>query len=303
MQDYMIRTTAANGRIRVFIAQAGGLVEEARKIHQTTPVATAALGRLLIAGTMMGVMLKGEHDELTLRIQGNGPIGTMIVTADSLGGVRGYIANPGADVPPKSPGKLDVGKAVGTGSLTVIRDMGLKEPYSGQVELVSGEIAEDLTYYFASSEQVPSSVALGVLVEKDYHVRSAGGMIIQLMPDAGDEIIDELENTLKELPPITKLLEEGMRPEDILERTLGSFKPEAPEKIPVCYRCTCSQERVERAVLSLPRKELREMISEGNPLEIKCDFCKKSYEIPVERLKQMLEAALASRFKIIDGEN
>ena len=223
MEDYIVRGTAADNQIRVFAATTRALVEEARKAHNTSPVATAALGRLLTGGVMMGSMMKGDKDLLTLQIQCNGPIKGLTVTADSQGNVKGYAYNPNVMLPPSDKGKLDVGKALDLGVLSVIKDMGLKEPYMGQTQLVSGEIAEDLTYYFATSEQVPSAVALGVLMNKDNTVKRAGGFIIQLVPFAEDGLAEKLEEKLKNMEPITALLEKGMTPEDIIDSVLGEF--------------------------------------------------------------------------------
>ena len=292
--DYMIRATAADDTVRAFIASTKELAEHGREVHDTTPVVTAALGRLLTAGVMMGTMLKGEHDEITLRIQGDGPIGTLLVSADSHGTARGYVSNPKVYLPPKRPGKLDVGKAVGAGALTVIRDTGLGEPYSGQVDLVSGEIAEDLTTYFATSEQIPSSVALGVLVAPDYHVMQAGGMIIQLMPNADEAVISELEKTLADIPSMTQMLEAGMMPENILQRVLGAFAPKVMDMIPLSYRCTCSQERVESAIRSLSADDLHEMVQDEKPIEVKCQFCGKQYEVSLGQLRDMAAAKTTS---------
>ena len=262
MTDYIVRATAANNQIRAFAATTRELVEYARTIHNTSPVATAALGRLLTAGTMMGVMMKGEKDILTLQIKGSGPIGGIIVTANSKGAVKGYVHNPNVILPANQYGKFDVAGAIGAGMLTVIKDLGLKEPYVGQIELISGEIAEDLTYYFASSEQVPSSVALGVLMNKDNTVRHAGGFILQLLPQAEEEVIVKLEERIGQLEGITGLLDKGMTPEMILEHLIGDMGMEIMEKYPTAFECNCSKERVESAVVSVGKKEIQEMIDE-----------------------------------------
>lgn len=292
MSDYIIRATAANGQIRAFAATTKDTVETAKNAHNTSPVATAALGRLLTAGAMMGVMMKGDKDLLTLRMEGDGPIGGLLVSADSKGHVKGYAFNPEVMLPPNAKGKLDVGGALGIGVLSVIRDIGLKEPYVGQTILVSGEIAEDLTYYYATSEQIPSSVALGVLMNKDNTVRQAGGFIIQLLPGASDEMIDKLEARLAEFASITSLLDEGKTPEEILDELLGEFGLEILDKMPTGFVCDCEKSRVAKAIISLGKKEIAEMIEEGKPIEVSCHFCNKLYTFTVEELKEMLEAAV-----------
>ena len=287
MKDYIVRATAGDGQIRAFAATTGNLVEEARKRHDTSPVATAALGRLLTAGAMMGGMMKNETDVLTLQIKGDGPLGGITVTADAKGDVKGYVDHPEAMMPPKN-GKLDVGGAVGIGLLNVIKDMGLKEPYVGQVALQTGEIAEDLTYYFAASEQVPSAVGLGVLMNKDNTVRQAGGFIVQLMPFAEESTIAKLEENVQKITSVTNLLEEGHTPESLLEKVLEGFDMEINEKVPTEFYCNCSRERVEKALISIGRKELNEMIQEGKSIEMNCHFCNKNYEFTVEELKEIL---------------
>ena len=288
-QDYIVRGTAADGQVRAFAATTRNLVEEARKMHNTSPVASAALGRLLTAGAMMGSMMKGEKDLITLQIRGDGPIGGLVVTADSKARVKGYVHNPNVMLPPSAEGKLDVGGAVGHGMLQVIRDVGLKEPYVGQVDLISGEIAEDITCYFAVSEQVPSAVALGVLMNKDNTVRQAGGFIIQLMPFAEEAVISRLEQKLTEVTHISSLLDEGMTPEELIEYILADFDPKILEKIPTEYYCNCSKERVEKAVASVGKKDLQEMIEEGKTIEVNCHFCDKKYEFTVEDLKNLMK--------------
>ena len=291
MTDYIVRATAAEGQIRAFAATTRDLVEYARAAHNTSPVATAALGRLLTAGAMMGVMMKGENDLLTLKVEGDGPIGGLTVTADSKGDVKGYAFNPGVMLPPNAKGKLDVGGALGVGVLSVIRDVGLKEPYVGQTILVTGEIAEDLTYYYATSEQTPSSVALGVLMNTDNTVRQAGGFILQLMPGASDEIISKLERTLGEITSITSLLDAGNSPEMILEHILGEFGLEILDRMPTCFYCNCTKERVEKAIISIGRKEIQEMIDEGKGIEVNCHFCNKNYGFTVDELRELLAKA------------
>lgn len=288
MKDYIVRATAANGQVRAFAAITRETVEEARQHHGTSPVATAALGRLLTAGTMMGSMMKNETDMLTLQVRGDGPIGGITVTADSKGDVKGYVENPDVMLPPKN-GKLDVGGAVGIGLLQVIKDMGLKEPYSGQTILVSSEIAEDLTYYFANSEQVPSSVGLGVLMEKDNTVKTAGGFIIQMMPFAEDATISRIEENLKLVTSVTELLDKGYTPEQLLEELLGNVGLEITDTMPTRFYCNCSKERVEQAVASVGKKDIQEMINDGKPIEVKCHFCNTAYHYSVEELKNILK--------------
>lgn len=289
MSDYMIRATAANHQVRAFAATTKELVEYAKNAHNMSPVATAALGRLLTAGTMMGPMMKGKDDLLTLKIEGDGPIGGLTVTADSQGNVKGYAFHPEVMLPPNPQGKLDVGGAVGIGVLSVIRDIGLKEPYVGQTILISSEIAEDLTYYYATSEQIPSTVALGVLMNKDNTVRQAGGFIIQLMPNTDEEVIDALEKKIQEIQPITTLLDEGMTPEMILEYVLGDLGLEIMEKIPVQFACNCSKERVEKAIASIKSEDIQEMIDDKKPIEVNCHFCNTNYVFGTDELQAMLD--------------
>ena len=288
MNDYIIRAIAANDQIRAFAAVTTETVEEARKDHNTSPVATAALGRLLTAGAMMGTMMKGDKDILTLQIKAGGPLEGITVTADSKGRVKGYVGNPNVCIPANSKGKLDVAGAVGVGFMNVIKDMGLKEPYVGQVALQTSEIAEDLTYYFATSEQVPSAVGLGVLMNKDNTVRQAGGFFVQLMPFAEESTIAKLEENVQKITSVTSLLEEGHTPESLLEKVLDGFDMEINEKIPTEFYCNCSRERVEKALISIGRKELNEMIQEGKPIEMNCHFCNHNYEFTVEELKEIL---------------
>lgn len=289
MTDYIIRATAAEGQIRAFAATTRDLVEYARSAHNTSPVATAALGRLLTAGAMMGIMMKGEKDLLTLKIEGDGPIGGLTVTADSRGNVKGYAFHPEVMLPPNAKGKLDVGGALGIGVLSVIKDIGLKDPYVGQTILVTSEIAEDLTYYFATSEQTPSSVALGVLMERDNTVKQAGGFILQMMPGASEEVISALEKRLGEITSITALLDAGNTPEMILEHILGDFGLEILDKLPTAFSCNCSEERIEKALISVGKQELQSMIEDGKTIEVNCHFCNKNYTFSVDELKNMLE--------------
>ena len=288
MNDYIIRATVANDQIRAFAAVTTEMVETAREHHNTSPVATAALGRLLTAGAMMGSMMKGEKDVLTLQIKAGGPLQGITVTADSQGNVKGYVGNPDVCIPANSKGKLDVAGAVGPGFLTVIKDMGLKEPYSGQVMLQTCEIAEDLTYYFATSEQVPSAVGLGVLMNKNNTVRQAGGFIVQLMPFAEEDVISKLEQNVQKINSVTNLLEEGHTPESLLEKVLEGFDVQINEKMDTRFHCNCSKERVEKALISIGRKELNEMIQEGKPIEMNCHFCNTNYNFTVEELKEIL---------------
>ncbi|MDE7422394.1 MAG: Hsp33 family molecular chaperone HslO [Lachnospiraceae bacterium] len=288
MADYIVRGMAADNQIRVFAATTKKLVEDARQAHNTSPVATAALGRLLTAGAMMGSMCKGEKDMLTLQIQCSGPIQGLTVTADAAANVKGYAYNPNVMLPPSDKGKLDVGKALDLGVLSVIKDMGLKEPYMGQTQLVSGEIAEDLTYYFATSEQVPSAVALGVLMNKDNTVKQAGGFIIQLMPFAEDGLAEKLEGKLSKITSITSLLEQDMTPEDIIHQVLGDFGVEITDNISTRFYCNCCKERVEKAIVSVGSAELRSMIADNKPIEVNCHFCNKKYTFDIEELKEIL---------------
>lgn len=288
MKDYIVRTTAAGGQVRAFAAVTKDTVEEARKHHETSPVATAALGRLLTAGALMGSMMKNETDMLTLQVRGDGPLGGITVTADSKANVKGYVEHPEVILPAKN-GKLDVGGAVGIGLLQVIKDMGLKEPYVGQTILVSSEIAEDLTYYFANSEQVPSSVGLGVLMEKDNTVKTAGGFIIQMMPFAEEKTIAQIEENLKNVTSVTSLLEKGYTPENLLEELLGNTGLEITDTIPTQFYCNCSKERVEQAIVSIGRKEIQKMIEDGETIEVKCHFCNSAYHYTVEDLKAIIK--------------
>ena len=289
MKDYLVRATAADAQIRAFAATTRETVETARQKHDSSPVVTAALGRLLTAGAMMGSMLKGEKDILTIQVKGDGPMRGMTVTADAEARVKGYAYEPQVILPANALGKLDVGGAVGQGMLSVIKDMGLKEPYVGQTVLQTGEIAEDLTYYFATSEQVPSSVGLGVLMEKDNTVRQAGGFILQLMPFAAEEVIEKLEKKLSEITSVTAMLEAGNTPEQILELLLGDLELEILDTMPVEYYCNCDKTRVERALAGIGKKDLQEMIDDGKEIEVNCDFCNTKYIFTVEELKQILK--------------
>ena len=287
MEDYIVRATAADSSIRAFAMTSKGIVEEARQRHQTSPVVTAALGRLLTGGAMMGVMMKGDKDLLTVQIQSGGPMKGMTVTADSKGHVKGYPVVNDVMLPPNKQHKLDVGGAVGVGMMRVIKDMGLKEPYVGTTVLQTSEIAEDLTYYFATSEQVPSSVGLGVLMNKDNTVRQAGGFIIQLMPFTPDEVVDRLEKKITEIDSVTQMLDRGLTPEQILEEILGDFGLEITDTTETRFHCDCSKERVSRALSTLSKKDLDSIIADGESIEVKCQFCNKAYEFTVDELKEM----------------
>lgn len=291
MSDYIVRATAANAQIRAFAMTSRELVEHAREIHNTSPVITAALGRLLSAGAMMGSMLKSEADVLTLQIKGDGPVQGLTVTADAHANVKGYAVVPDVILPANSVGKLDVGGAIGSGFLSVIKDLGLKEPYVGQTVLQTGEIAEDLTYYFATSEQVPSSVGLGVLMNKNNTVKQAGGFIIQLLPFATDEVISKLEENLSKIKSVTSMLDAGNSPEQMLEIILDGFDIEITDTMPANYKCNCSKERTAKAIISLGRREISEMVEDGESIEVNCQFCQSHYQFTVDDLKEMLEVA------------
>ena len=291
MKDYIVRAAAANTQIRAFAAVTTELVEEARQRHGTSPVATAALGRLLTGGVMMGSMMKNEEDMLTIQIKCSGQIGGLTVTADSRGHVKGYVYNPDVMLPPKN-GKLDVGGALGQGVLTVIKDMGLKEPYSGQTILQTGEIAEDLTYYFATSEQVPSSVGLGALMEKDNTVRCAGGFIVQVMPFIEDKVLEKLEQNVQKIQSVTSMLDNGHTPEEMLGQVLEGLDLEITDTLPAEFYCNCSKERIEKAIISVGRREIQSMIDDGREIEVKCHFCNTAYKYSVDELKELLKRAV-----------
>ena len=289
MKDYIVRATAANSQIRAFAATTRDLVEYARAAHNTSPVATAALGRLLTGGVLMGTMMKNEKDVLTIQIKCDGPIQGLTVTADVNGNVKGYVENPMVMLPPSKKGKLDVATALGLGVMNVIKDMGLKEPYLGQTILVTSEIAEDLTYYFATSEQVPSSVGLGVLMEKDNTVKQAGGFIVQVMPFIQEEVLAKLEANIAKIESVTAMLDKGYTPEQILETVLEGMDVEYTDTLPAKFHCNCSKERVEKALISVGRKDIQEMINDGEPIEMHCHFCNTSYQFTVEELKEILK--------------
>ncbi|MBR4166174.1 MAG: Hsp33 family molecular chaperone HslO [Lachnospiraceae bacterium] len=288
MTDYMIRGTAAEGQVRFFAAYTRDTAEFARAAHNLSPVCTAALGRLLTAGAMMGAMMKSEEDLLTLKIDCDGPIKGLTVTADCAGHVKGYVKVPDVDLPLNDKGKLDVAGALDLGVLSVIRDVGLKEPYVGQTILVTSEIAEDLTYYFATSEQTPSSVGLGVLLNPGNTVATAGGFIVQMMPGASEEAISAVEAGIAKVSSVTSLLSEGYTPETLIGLILGELSPELLDTIPVSFTCNCSREKTQGMIESLPSEELQEMIDEGKEIEVVCHFCSSRYIFSVEELEEML---------------
>lgn len=288
MSDYMVRATAADAMVRLFVCSSKELVEEARKIHNTTPVVTAALGRLLTAGAMMGSMLKNEKDLLTIQIKSSGPIGGLTVTATPDGMVKGYPICADVELPLKDNGKLDVGTAMGIGVMNVIKDMGLKEPYVGQTVLQTGEIGDDLTYYFATSEQTPSSVGVGVLVDRDYTVKQAGGFIVQLMPFATDDVISKLEENLSTIKSVTAMFEEGLTIEEIVAKIFAGMNYEISDTTPIGYHCNCSKEKVTKAIISIGKKDIKEMVDDNKPIEVNCHFCNTNYIFSVDELKAML---------------
>lgn len=290
--DYIVRATAANHQIRAFAISSTNTIEEARQRHNTSPIATVALGRLMSAGAMMGAMMKGDDDIITIQIKGDGPIGGLTVTADAKANVKGYVSHPEVMLPLNSAGQLDVEKALGIGVLSVIKDIGLKEPYVGDTILVTSDVTQDITYYFATSEQVPTSVGLSVIMSKDNTVKSAGGFIIQLLPDASEEIISALEKKIKEVKNVTTMLEHGYTPEQMLEELLGEFGLDILDKIPTQFYCNCSKERMSRALISIGRKELSSLIEEGRTIEVNCHFCGSHYNFDVEELKDLLHKAV-----------
>ena len=288
MKDYLIRGIAANGTVRAFAVDTTETVAHAATIHGTYPVVTAALGRLLSAGAMMGSMMKGDDDVITLTIKGDGPIGNITVTADSHGKVKGFAGNPAVDIPLKRPGKLDVGGAIGNGTLTVVMDLGLADPYNGMVELQTGEIGDDLAYYFTVSEQTPSAVGLGVMVDTDCSVKHSGGFIIQMMPDVAEETIAALEDKLASISSVTDMMEQGLSPEEILQELLGDLDLELTDRSPVEFYCNCSKERVSAALATIQKSDIQEMIDEGKDVEIKCYFFNSSYTFGVDELREIL---------------
>lgn len=289
-EDHIIRVLAKNAPVKATAISARGLTERARQIHKTLPVGTNALGRALMAASMMGNQLKEERGAVTLRIQGGGPLGSITAVADSDGNVRGYVQHPQADVPPLAPGRANVGAAVGVdGSLTVSKDLGLKEPYVGSVGLLSGEIADDVTAYFYESEQIPTACALGVLVDTDQSVRCAGGYLIQLLPGADSEIIEKVERGVAAVGGVSKVFESGATALQVLQAVLKDFDLEVLEKSPVEYRCYCSRDRVSRALVSLGREELETMIAEQGQAELTCQFCDAVYVFQKDALQALLD--------------
>ncbi len=290
--DYILRATAGEGSVRVFVATTKKTVQEAFERHKTSPVMSAALGRALTAVAIMGSMLKSDSNLVTIKINGDGLGKGLVVTSDNKARVKGYPLNPMVDIPLKPNGKLDVQAALGEGSLIVIKDLGLKEPYVGQIPLVSGEIAEDLTYYFAKSEQTPSAVSLGVLVDTDYSIKQSGGFIIQVMPDANENIIASLEEKLRTMKPFTTLMEEENTPEDIANLLLGEFNLNILDKIPVSFYCNCSKERVEKALISIGKEELENIIEEDKKATLHCHFCNEDYDFNEDELKELLKSSI-----------
>lgn len=289
MEDKIVRVLAKGAPVKASAITAKALVERARQIHKTLPTATAALGRALMACSMMGNQLKEDNGAVTLQIKGGGPLGSITAVSDSLGNVRGYVQNPEVDLPLKAPGKLDVGSAVGTdGSLTVIKDLGLKEPYVGSIGLLSGEIADDVTAYFAESEQIPSACALGVLVDTDQSILCAGGYLIQLLPGADEGVISAVEQGVLRVGPVTNTLKEGVSALELVKRVLSDFELEVVEESPVEYRCYCTRDRVTRALISMGREELRSLIEEQGKAELTCQFCDKVYDYSREELEELL---------------
>ncbi len=292
MKDYVVRATAAEGQIRAFAARTTNTIKEAQKIHTLFPVATAALGRVMSAAAMMAVDLKDEKNSLSIIINGNGPMGSVVTVASPNGDIKGYVNNPHVDLPLNSYGKLDVGGAVGRdGKLTIIKDLGLKEPYIGQVELVTGEIGEDITSYFWISEQQPSVVALGTLVDTDLTPAAAGGFIIQPMPGADESLIEQIEKKLGEIEPISTMIYKGMYPEEILEKILTDLNIKINARSDVQFKCDCSRERLEGVIISLGQKELKSIIEEDGQAELVCHYCSKKYQFNREQLEWLLEHA------------
>ncbi|UAC48245.1 Hsp33 family molecular chaperone HslO [Bacillus aquiflavi] len=287
MSDYLVKALAFNGKVRAYAARTTDTVGEAQRRHGTWPTASAALGRALTAGVMMGAMLKGE-DKITIKIEGGGPLGLILIDSNAKGEVRGYVTNPQTHFDLNKQGKLDVRRAVGTsGSLTVVKDIGLREYFTGQVELVSGELGEDFTYYFVASEQVPSSVGVGVLVNPDNTILAAGGFILQLLPDADEETITLLESRIQAIPPVSKLIQQGLLPEQLLEQLFGEENVNILEKMPVTFKCNCSKERFSNAIISLGKAEINDMIEEDGKADAQCHFCNKTYHFTIDEQKKL----------------
>lgn len=289
-KDYIVRASLANDSVRAFAISSTHLVAEARERHRTLPVVTAALGRRLSAGAIMGSMMKGDKDIVTISLKGDGPAGYITVTADSHGHVKGFPGNPNVDIPRKYAGKLDVGTAVGRGLLTVSYDLGLKEPYSGQVEIQTGEVAEDLAYYFTVSEQLPSAVGLGVMVDTDSSVKHAGGFIVQLLPDAPEDVIELLEKKLANLEPVTTMMEQGMTPEEMLLHIFEGVDIEFTERHDVKFYCDCSKEKVKRALAAISDKDLQDIVNDDEDIEVKCFFCNTAYKFSIADIKDILSS-------------
>ena len=289
MKDYLVRGMTMDGFVKVVAIRSTELVRRGAEIQKTTPNATAAFGRLLTAASMMGNMQKVEDGSLTLQIRGDGPVGTIVCVSDPVGNVRGYVYEPNVPLMERHPGKLDVGATVGNGTLTVIRDLQMKEPYVGSIELVSGEIGDDITAYFVQSEQIPTACALGVLVDTDLSVKVAGGYLIQLLPGAPDEVIDALEKGIQRAGAVTPMLEQGMTPEDILGAVCGDLGVVFMETTEVAYKCYCSRERVTAALISLGKKELTEIMEEGKPFPVECQFCDENYTFTPEDIRGILD--------------
>lgn len=297
MTDYLIRATAAGDYVRAFAVTTKGVTEEARRRHHLSPVASAALGRTMAAALMMGADLKNDSDLMTIQFEGDGPLGGITVTANARGDVKGYVGNPEVILPPNAYGHFDVGGAVGAGMLRIIKDIGLKEPYAGSVDIQTGEIAQDLTYYFAASEQIPSVVALGVLTDKEgeYHILQSGGYMIQLMPDCPEEIIAELEKKATAAPAVTEMLRAGDMPEDVLKRILGDMDLHIHESKPVRFRCDCSREKVTKSLVAMGSRELAGLLKDQKPVTLNCGFCNTDYTFTIPELEQILTEALSSR--------
>lgn len=291
MKDYIVRATAGDGTIRAFAATTKNTVQKAREVHHTSPVVSAALGRMLTAAAMIGTTLKGEKDLITLQIRGLGPLKGIVVSSDSKARVKGYVFEPNVEIPCKYPGKLDVSGAIGEGYLSITKDIGMKEPYSGRIQLISGEIAEDLTYYFAQSEQTPSSISLGVLVDVDTSIKQAGGFMIQLMPETPNEVINKLEKKLSEIPYITNMLEKNMTPEEILQFILGELDCKILDTVDVEFYCNCDKQRVEKVLISIGKQELEKIILEDKKASLHCHFCNKEYHFIEEELESLLQNA------------
>lgn len=289
MNDYVLRGAAADGQILAFAAVSTDMVEEARRRHDTSPVATAALGRTMTAAAMMACQMKGEKETLTIQVQGAGPLHHVTAVADGAGRIRGYVGDPHVDLPLNEKGKLDVAEAVGIGIMQITRDLGMREPYVGTTHLVSSEIAEDLAYYFTTSEQLPSAVALGVLVHPDKSVWTAGGYILQLLPGASDEIAEKLQNKVTAFKPLTTYLAEGHTVEELLEELLGEFDYHMLEKVPCGFQCNCNKERVQQALASVGRTELSNLIEEGETIEMSCHMCNEHYYFTVEEMQEILD--------------